>query len=146
MSKFALLVFVISVAARGETFSLQIASAVASQSFRLKSSAFVFRSVGCADPAKMDVVAKAEGRVNGQRRTVPLKTVNAQVPGVFGVYREWPSDGVWIVNLAAKCADASAGALVAVGEHGPNREASKFLPRVASEAEIDAALRELGAK
>lgn len=146
MSKLTLFSFIICLTAHGEAFSIQIASAVAGQTFHVKSAAFVFRSQGCVDPAKMEVTGRAEGRVNGQRRTMPLRIVAAQTPGVFAVNREWPSDGVWVISLAAKCAAASAGALVVPGERGPNREASKFFPRAATEAEIDAALRTLGPK
>ena len=146
MLKFGLLSLAICFAVHGEAFSLQIAGAVAGQTAHLKRAAFVCRSHGCADPANVEVTGKAEGRVNGQRRTLPLRIAAASTPGVFAVNREWPVDGVWIINLAAKCAAASAGALVVPGERGPNREASKFLPQAATEADIDAALRALGAK
>jgi len=144
--KIALFILSLGLTVRGEPFSLQIASAVAGQTFHVKSAAFVFRSQGCADPAKMEVTGKAEGRVNKSRRTVPLRIVPAPTPGVFAVNREWPAEGVWIINLAAKCASSMAGALVVPGERGPNREASKFLAQAATEAEIDKALRELEAK
>lgn len=146
MSKFALFIFAIGLTASGEAFSLQIASAVAGQTFHVKSAAFVFRSQGCADPAKMEVTGKAEGRVNGQRRTMPLRIVSAPTPGVFAVNREWPAEGVWIINLAAKCAGATAGALVVPGERGPVREASKFFAQSPAEVQIEKTLRELGAK
>lgn len=146
MSKLGLFGIAIGLTVYGEPFSLQIASAVAGQTFHLKRAAFVFRSHGCADPAKVEVTGKAEGRVNGQRRTLPLRIAAASTPGVFGVNREWPAEGVWVISLAAKCAAASAGALVVPGEGGPNREASKLLPQAATEGEIDAALRALSAK
>ena len=130
----------------GGPFSIQIASAVAGQTFHLKRAAFVFRSQGCADPGKMEVNGKAEGRVNGQRRTVPLRIAAASTAGVFAVNREWPPEGVWVISLAAKCASATAGALVAAGENGPNREASRFLKQAATEAEIEAVLRAMGGK
>lgn len=146
MSKFAVFLFALGLAVHGEAFSLQIAGAVAGQTFHVKSAVFVFRSQGCADPGKMEVTGKAEGRVNGQRRTLPLRIQAAPTPGVFAVNREWPAEGVWIINLAAKCTASTAGALVVPGERGPNREASKFLAQAATEAEIDKTLRGLEPK
>jgi len=142
----AVLLALLGWTAAAEPFSLQIASAVAGQSANVKSAAFVFRSQGCAEPEKMDVIAKAEGRVNGERRTVPLQLRPAASAGAFAVIRQWPPEGVWVINLAAKCGSSTAGALVVPGEGGPNRGASKFMAQAATEKEIEAALRSLPAK
>ena len=146
MVKSALFLTLLGWTAVAEPFSLQIASAVAGQSANVKSASFVFRSQGCAEPEKINVVAKAEGRVNGERRTVPLQLLPAASAGAFAVIRQWPPEGVWIISLAAKCGSSTAGALVVPGERGPNREASKFMTQTATEKEIDAALRALPAK
>lgn len=140
MSKRALLLLMVK--AYGEQpFSLQIASSIAGQGPHLKSSSFVFRSLGCPDPSKVEVTAKAEGRVRAERRTIPLKLVPSPAPGAFAIFRDWPAEGVWVISLAAKCGDRSAGALVAPGVSGPDRERSKFLSRAPSEADIEAALK-----
>ena len=142
MSKRALLLIVMVLTALGEQpFSLQIASSIAGQGPHLKSSSFVFRSLGCPDPSKVEVTAKAEGRVRAQRRTVPLRLVPSPAPGAFAIFREWPTEGVWVISLAAKCGARTAGALVAPGASGPDRERSKFLSRAPSEADIEAALK-----
>lgn len=122
-----------------QDFSIQIASPVAAQSHQMKRSAFVFRTVGCAD-AKPEVSATAEGRVEGQRRSVPLKVVPAPTANVFAISREWPNQGVWIVNIKARCASRAAGALVATDAKGIVRESSTILDHTATEAEIEASL------
>jgi hypothetical protein len=101
------------------------------------------RSEGCADPAKARITGTAEGLVNGARQTLPLSLIRGQVPGVYVVSREWPYQGVWVVNLSGACAAAKAGALVPIGPAGFLRESSKFFPRSSTEAEIEALLKSL---
>jgi hypothetical protein len=132
--------------AEKDGFSFEIGSPVASQDFRTKTSAFVFRTQGCADPAKPRIEGSAEGLVNGMRRSVVLKMTALNRPGVYAVEQNWPMEGAWVVNLKGACADANAGAVVPIGPHGFLRESSKFFQRAASPAEIDAALKALTAK
>ena len=144
MSKFAIAfaVFCSGAGSLGaEDFSIQVASPVAAQSYRMKSSAFVFRTLGCEAPAKPEVAATAEGLVLGQRRSVALKVQEAQTPGVFGIFRQWPDEGVWIVNLSGRCGPKSATVLVATDGTSLIRESSVFLPRPATESDIEAALK-----
>src|ERR1700682_3249849 len=98
-----------------EGFTFTIGSPVASQDFQTKTAAFVFRTEGCAEPAKSQIAGTAEGLVKGARRSVALKVVAASKPGVYAVYQNWPAEGEWVVNLKGTCASASAGALVPVG-------------------------------
>jgi hypothetical protein len=127
-------------------FSFEIGSPVASQDFRTKTSAFVFRTQGCADPAKSRIEGSAEGLVNGMRRSVVLKMTALNRPGVYAVEQNWPMEGAWVVNLKGTCANANAAAVVPIGPHGFLRESSKFFQRLASPAEIDASLKALTAK
>ncbi len=129
-----------------EQFTFAIGGPVASQDFRSKVAAFVFRTEGCADPEKAQVSGTAEGLVNGERRSMPLKVMPMSKPGVYAVYRTWPAEGGWLVNLKGACSDASAGAIVPFGPKGFVRESSKFLPRPATETEIETSLTALGAK
>jgi hypothetical protein len=131
----------LSALAAGFTFS--IGSPVASQDFRSKSAAFVFRTEGCADPAKPQISGTAEGFVNGVRQSVPLKLVETSRPGVYAVNQNWPGEGEWVVALKGKCADANAGAIVPIGPNGFVRESSKFLSRPATGAEIETSLKAL---
>jgi hypothetical protein len=128
-----------------EGFTFNIASPVAAQDFHAKMAAFVFRTQGCAEPAKAAISGTAEGLVKGERRSVALKIMPMGKPGVYAVNHEWPAEGDWVVNLKGTCADSVAGAIVPVGPKGFIRESSKFFPRPATDAEIDAALKALTA-
>jgi hypothetical protein len=125
-----------------QEFSIQIAGPVAAQNYQVKSSAFVFRTTGCAEPAKPVVTAKAEGKVSGERRSIPLKVAQVPTPGVYAVFRQWPAEGTWIVNITGYCGSASTAALVATSAKGFVRESSKFFPRSATESEIESALKQ----
>src|SRR5258705_12716683 len=96
-------------------FTFVIGSPVASQDFQVKSAAFVFRTEGCAEPAKSQVGGTDEGLVKGARRSVGLKVVARSRPGVYAVYQTLPGEDEWLVNLKGTCANASAGALVSIG-------------------------------
>jgi hypothetical protein len=129
--------------APAQEFKFTVGSPVASQDFAMKSAAFVFRTEGCAEPAKSQIGAAAEGLVKGARRSVPLKLMMASKPGVYAVIQNWPAEGDWVVVLKGACAGANAGAIVPVGARGFVRESSKFFPRAASDSEIEAALKTL---
>ena len=130
--------------AAGEELSIVIGSPVAAQSSLAKRAVLAFRTKGCADVGKLEVEGKAEGLVNGQRRTIPLTKIAAMpTAGVYAVYPEWTAEGTWLVSLSARCAGATAFALVPVGPKGFSREASKFPTRPPSESEIDAVLKSL---
>ena len=129
--------------AMAEGFTFTIASPVASQDYMSKTAAFVFRTEGCADPAKSQIGGTAEGRVKGARRSVPLKVQAMSKPGVYAVYQTWSAEGAWLVNLKGTCADASAGAVIPIGPTGFIRESSKFFPRPATDAEIEKSLKAL---
>jgi hypothetical protein len=129
--------------ALAEGFTFTIASPVASQDFRSKTAAFVFRTEGCADPAKSQISGTAEGIVKGARRSVPLKVDAMSRPGVYAVYQTWSAEGEWVVNLKGTCTSENAGAVIPIGPKGFVRESSKFFPRPATAAEIEAALKAL---
>src|SRR5262245_18579257 len=92
--------------AGAEQFALQIGNSVAVQTPPAKVASFVFRAVGCGDPSKVELNATAEGLVGGERQSKKLSRITpGPAPGVYIVPREWPTDGVWIVNLSARCAN-----------------------------------------
>jgi hypothetical protein len=133
-----------TVVVRAEEFSIQVGSPVATQSYSAKSAAFAFRTRGCADPSSVEAGGTAEGFVSGKRQTIRLAKMSSPSAGTFAVFREWPSEGVWVANITARCSGATAGALVAVGPNGFLRESSKFFPRAATGKEVDALLKTLG--
>jgi len=101
---------VLTALAQGAEFKFTIGSPVAAQEYQAKTAAFVFRTDGCADPAKAQLNATAEGLVKGARRSVVLKVMPMSKPGVYAVYQNWPNEGDWIVNLKGTCASENAGA------------------------------------
>jgi hypothetical protein len=129
--------------ALAEGFTFTIGSPVASQDFRAKMAAFVFRTEGCADPAKSQITGTAEGLVKGARRSVALKVMPMSKPGLYAVYQSWPPEGEWVVNLKGACNAANAGAIVPIGPKGFIRESSKFFRRPATDAEIETSLKAL---
>jgi hypothetical protein len=135
--------FVLVALALAEGFTFAIGNPVASQDFRFKSAAFALRTEGCAEPAKSQINGTAEGIVKGQRRSVVLRVMSASKPGVYAVDQNWPPEGEWVVSLRGTCAGQSAGAIIPMGPKGFMRESSKFFPRPATDAEIDAALKDL---
>src|SRR5258707_11557045 len=104
MWKLGFAVCAIGAVALASEFTFTIGSPVASQDFQMKAASFVFRTEGCAEPAKAQVGGSAEGLVNGTRKSVALKVVPASKPGVYAVYQTWPAEGEWVVNLKGSCA------------------------------------------
>ena len=128
-----------------QQFRLTVASPIAGNTPGFKSSMFVVRTDGCPEPAKARITATAEGLVDGARRSVALDLMALAQPGAYAVNKGWPAAGTWVVNLTASYLDMKAGAIVPIGSKGFLREPSKFFPRPATPAEIDAALKTLSA-
>ena len=127
-----------------EGFAFSIGNPVASQDFHFKTATFVFRAEGCADPAKAQISATAEGLLKGTRKSLPLQVAAASSrPGIYAVFQGWPADGDWVVNLKGTCSDKNAGALVPIGPKGFIRESAKFFSRPATDAEIETSLKAL---
>jgi hypothetical protein len=141
--RFAMAACAAGALALAEGFTFTIGSPVASQDFHMKAAAFVFRTDGCAEPAKSQISATAEGLVKGERRSVVLKVMAGSKPGVYAVYQSWPAEGEWVVSLRGACAGQSAGAIVPIGPKGFVRESSRFFPRPATSAEIETSLKVL---
>src|SRR5262245_18813854 len=122
---------------------LTLARPEASPDPAAKGAVMLVRADGCQEPAKVEISAVAEGLVNGQRKTVPLKltrlgngTTHAVVPG-------WPAEGVWVVRVTGKLGSASVYTLVAIGSDGLDRAGTKSKYGAASEAEIVSMLKGL---
>jgi hypothetical protein len=124
-------------------FTFTIGAPVAAMDGRTKLAAFVFRTEGCADAAKAQVDATAEGLVQRARQSVVLKLTALSTPGVYAVQPTWPRDGDWVVSLRGTCAGVSAGALVPIVPGGFDRASSQFFARPATEPEVAAALHTL---
>ena len=94
----------------------------------------------------LPLAGKAEGLVDGQRKSVELTLVKSSQIGTRAVRNEWGSKGTWTVLLTASQGDAS---IQAVAEITPDGSVGKVtLPmkngryQPLSVAEIDRGLRE----
>jgi hypothetical protein len=143
MLRFALAPSVFAAVAMADGFTFTIGSPVAAQEAQFKTAAFVFRTEHCAEPAKSQITATAEGIVRGARRSVALKVAALQRPGVYAVFQTWGDGGQWVVVLKGECENENAGAIVPIGPKGFIRESSKFFPRPAKGPEVDASLKSL---
>ncbi|HWY49390.1 MAG TPA: hypothetical protein VNX70_18525 [Bryobacteraceae bacterium] len=143
MSRLGIASCAMAMLALADGFTFTLGSPVAAEDFRAKVATFVFRTEGCADPAKAQIRGTAEGIVKGTRRSVALKVAAMSKPGVYAVYQTWPAEGEWVVNLKGTCAEANAGAIVPIGPRGFIRESAKFFPRPATDTEIETSLKAL---
>ena len=95
-------------------------------------------------PIVFRVEGTAEGVVNGERRTIKLEFTETSRTGVYGLRRQWPTEGVW--TLVSK---GGATAIVELGADGavasvtvPSRQERGWtIPTDVSMTEIDRALR-----
>ena len=139
MTRLGVVSLLIPALAIAQGFTFEVGSPVASQDFHFKTAAFVFRTQGCS-VAKPRLSATAEGIDNHERRSLPLKVMEASKPAVYAVFQTWPNTGHWIVNLAGTCDNSSAGAILPIGRNGFIRGSAKFLSHPASRSEVDASL------
>src|SRR5215831_17568215 len=77
----------------------------------------VVRPEGCHEPQNATITATAEGFVNGQRKSLPLK-LTAISPGVYEIAREWPAQGTWIIAVNGEYRGVPRAAIVRLGPGG----------------------------
>ena len=127
-----------------QSFTLQVGPPVAGNAPIAKNSVFVVRPGDCPDPAAAQIKARAEGVVNGARRSVPLSITALNAAGVHAVKKEWPNEGAWIVNVVVACGGKTSGALVTLGpKNSYQRDGVKMIPHEPTQQEIDASLKAL---
>jgi hypothetical protein len=135
--------------AAGFTLSIgpPVAAGTGAKVTKTKGATFAVRLEECEDLATARISGTAEGLVNGARTSVPLMLYAAASTGVYLVIQDWSPEGVWVVSLTATCGSSRAGAIVPMGASiaggGFLREGTKVLPRAATKAEIDSALKAL---
>jgi hypothetical protein len=100
-------------------------------------------------PMAFPVTGKAEGVVNGQRRTQVLELQRTSRPGVYALRKQWPDEGTWVLVLRVEQSKAAvATALVSLGRDGtiasvevPSRTDGRWtIPRIVSDAEVESLL------
>ena len=105
-----------------------------------------------AQPITYPVEGTAEGIVNGERRTINLKFTETARTGVYGLSRQWPTEGVWTLVIRMSRGEGGTDGASAVVELSPTgeiasvrvptqREGSWTVPADVSMSEIDQALR-----
>ena len=103
-------------------------------------------------PMGFPVSGKAEGLVNGVRRTIQLTFERTERTGVYSLRKQWADEGEWTLvisvtqgkgenNAAHAMVRISAGEVIAV--RVPTEQRGDWtVPRRISQAEIEASLRE----
>jgi len=134
------------------SFSLTIGPPVAAgtgaKATKTKSAVFAVRLEECDKLDKAQISGTEEGIVDGARKSMPVTLSTAESRGVYVVSPVLSqSQGVWVVNISATCGSARAGKIVPIRGMdrgaGFQRERTKYFPRPATKAEIDAALKAL---
>jgi len=91
--------------------------------------------------AAMPVEGRAEGVVDGVRRSVPLAFEARGDGGVYAVSRSWPGQGRWALVITARNRGQQATALVRLSDDGRVAAVQVTPDRGAAEADVAAALR-----
>jgi hypothetical protein len=91
-----------------------------------------------------ELTGTAEGLVNGARRSIDLRFDNTSRPNVFGLRRQWPNEGTWILRISLHEATAivtfdRAGA-VASAVVPTTASSGMPLPRTVTRGEVDSTL------
>lgn len=105
-----------------------------------------------AQPIAYPLEGTAEGFVNGERRSIKLKFTDTARPAVYGLSRQWPTEGVWTLVIKMSRGENGADGATAVVELGtdgeiasvrvPTRQQGQWtIPVDVSMTEIDRALR-----
>jgi hypothetical protein len=94
----------------------------------------------------LPVVGKAEGLVDGERKSVKLTLTKSSEIGTHSVRNEWGSKGTWTVLVTASQGDANIQAVAEINADGSVGKISvpskNGRPHLLSVAEIDQGLRE----
>jgi len=101
----------------------------------------------------MALEGRAEGIVNGERRSVPLTFDNTSADNAKAVRKTWPSEGAWVLVITGNPGPGSVTALVSIAEGGevrqvrvPSRTVENgrwTVPVQVSSADVETALRAL---
>jgi hypothetical protein len=138
------------VPALGGGFQLEV-QAPSSNDQEVKGAVVLVRTYGCNTPADANVRATAEGIVNGQRQSVPLKLTQTS-KGVYAINKQWASNGVWLLTITGQYNGITSSALVELGDNGKvrvakdNRAGAKLVQRKFSSQEIESILHNLANK
>ena len=66
--------------------------------------------------ASFVVEARAEGIVNGERKTLPLTLERTDRDGVYALKQSWPQTGDWVIVIVGAPGEGSVTALVSIAD------------------------------
>ena len=98
-------------------------------------------------PLDMAIAGKAEGLVDGQRRSIAFTATKSSKSGTYGVHKQWGDKGIWTLLITATTEHhGSIQAVVNVGADGEVERVrvprdARTAPRMLTVAEVDADLR-----
>lgn len=104
--------------------------------------------------ASFTVEARAEGIVNGQRRTLPLTLEPTDKDGVLALRQTWPETGDWVIVIVGAPGKGSVTALVSIADGAirgikvPSKKVENgrwTVPVEVTQADIESELRSLNA-
>jgi hypothetical protein len=110
------------------------------------------RPYGCHQPEEALISARAEGLVKGRRETIELKLHPASSKGVYGIKRQWPTEGVWLVAVRGSYLGAHRAVLLELAPDGAVKiekaatgkdPSVKILARGLTPTDIDTGLQDL---
>ena len=96
---------------------------------------------GCQDPATAQVTAVAIGKVNGERREIPLKLEKLQTVGMYALTQQWPKEGRWVIKLVGKKDVFFTNSLIPAGPNGVDRLHDRADMKPFTSADVDALLQ-----
>ncbi len=82
-----------------------------------RDAALVVHAYHHGSPAGYPISGRAEGLVNGERRSVSLEFTATARPGVYALTQQWPAEGDWVLAIAVG-EDADASLFVELGPDG----------------------------
>jgi hypothetical protein len=98
------------------------------------------------------VEARAEGLVNGQRKTLPLTLERTDRDGVYALKQTWPETGDWVIVIVGAPGEGSVTALVSIADGSirgirvPTKKVENgrwTVPVQVTQADIESELRSL---
>jgi hypothetical protein len=122
---------------------LEVGNPSANPEALAKHAVLVARITACHSPEKTTITATAEGIVNGERKSIPLRVISLSTAGTFAVTREWPEQGIWAVKMVANnpdYKDYATSVVVPITKDAVQLSAVKHYSHVATDAEVAASL------
>jgi hypothetical protein len=110
---------------------------------------FLVRTYVHQNPADLPVSGRAEGLVDGKRRSVPFTLTRSAQTGTYVVRPEWGAKGIWTVLVTAMPEAKNGWRIQAVVNVGANGEIEGVTmprdghtPRLLTDAEVEQGLRD----